>query len=50
VLVEPLTFWARNSATGFQAQSVEHCIVCGSELEEDFALEAARMVSATLLR
>jgi len=50
VLVEPLTFWARSSCDGFQAEPVERCVSCGADLEEDFALEAARLVSASLLR
>jgi hypothetical protein len=50
VLVEPLTFWARSSRDGFQAEPVERCVSCGADLEEDFALEAARLVSASLLR
>ena len=48
--VEPLTFWARNSTGGFHPEPVECCVLCGAQLEEDFALEAARLVSATLLR
>ena len=44
VLVEPLTFWPRNSATGFRAEPVETCVSCGLELEEAFALEAAWIV------
>jgi len=44
VLVEPLTFWPRNSGTGFRAEPVETCVSCGADLEEAFALEAARIV------
>ena len=44
VLVEPLTFWPRSSATGFRSTSVERCVSCGTELEEEFGLEAARVV------
>ena len=44
VLVEPLTFWPRNSATGFRREPAEQCVSCGMELEEQFALEAARIV------
>jgi hypothetical protein len=50
VLVEPLTFWARNSPSGFHAKAVRSCVVCGADLEEDFALEAAHLVSLSLLR
>jgi hypothetical protein len=44
VLVEPLTFWPRSSATGFRTEPVETCVSCGVELEEALALEAARIV------
>ena len=44
VLVEPLTFWPKNSATGFRAEPAEECVSCGVDLEEAFALEAARIV------
>ena len=44
VLVEPLTFWPRNSATGFRTSPVERCVSCGGHLEETFALEAALIV------
>ena len=44
VLVEPLTFWPKNSATGFRVDPAERCVSCGADLEEAFALEAARIV------
>ena len=44
VLVQPLTFWPRNSATGFQADAVRECVSCGADLDEAFGLEAARIV------
>ena len=44
VLVEPLTFWPKNSATGFRTESAEECVFCGVRLEDAFALEAARSV------
>jgi hypothetical protein len=44
VRVEPLTFWPRNSAAGFHCTPVERCVSCGADLEEAFALEAARTV------
>jgi hypothetical protein len=50
VLTEPLTFWAQNSRTGYSPDPSEMCVACGAELEEAFALEAARLVSASLLR
>jgi hypothetical protein len=50
VLTEPLTFWPRNSQRGFRVEPTETCIECGADLEETFALEAARLVSAAMLR
>lgn len=44
VLVEPLTFWPKNSATGFRTEPAEQCVSCGAELDEVFGLEAARIV------
>jgi hypothetical protein len=44
VLVEPLTFWPRTSATGFCSEAAEECVSCGDQLEEAFALETARIV------
>ena len=44
VLVEPLTFWPKSSATAFRAEPAAHCVSCGVDLEETFALEAARIV------
>jgi hypothetical protein len=49
VRVEPLTFWARNSQRGFRAEPTTTCVDCGSDLEELFALDAARLVSAAML-
>ena len=50
VLSEPLTFWAQNSRTGYSREPTETCVACGADLEEAFAFEAARLVSASLLR
>lgn len=47
--VEPLTFWPRNSHHGFRADPTAVCVDCGADLEELFALEAARLVSAAIL-
>ena len=44
VLVEPLTFWPKSSATAFRTEPAEECVSCGADLEETFALEAARIV------
>ena len=44
VLVEPLTFWPKNSATGFRTEPAEQCVSCGVELDEAFGLEAAWIV------
>jgi hypothetical protein len=49
VLVEPLTFWARNSRSGFRTAPTQTCVVCGDDLEEAFALEAARLMSVAIL-
>jgi hypothetical protein len=49
VLADPLTFWPRNSQRGFQGEPPETCVECGVDLEEAFALEAARRVSAAML-
>ena len=49
VLTEPLTFWTQNSRLGFSPDPTVMCVACGAELEDAFALEAARLVSATLL-
>jgi len=49
VVLEPLTFWARNSRTGFSTTATETCVDCGVDLEEDFALEAARLVSIAII-
>ena len=48
VRTEPLTFWPRTSQRGFRAEPTAACSDCG-ELEEQFALEAARLVSAAML-
>jgi hypothetical protein len=50
VLSEPLTFWPRNSRRGFRTDPTEACVACGADLEEVYALEAARAVSAAILR
>ena len=44
VLVEPLTFWPKNSARGFRAEPTETCVSCGVQLEDVFGFEAARVV------
>lgn len=43
------TFWPRNSEQGFRVEPATSCIDCGADLEERFALDAARLVSASLL-
>jgi hypothetical protein len=43
VLVEPLTFWPKNS-TGFRTEPAEKCVSCGVQLDDAFGLEAARIV------
>jgi hypothetical protein len=48
-MVEPLTFWVRNSSSGFRTAPTDTCAVCGDDLEEAFALEAARLMSAAIL-
>lgn len=49
VRTEPLTFWPRNSQCGFRAEPATTCVDCGADLEEQYALEAARLVSAAML-
>ena len=49
VRTEPLAFWPRNSQRGFRAEPATTCVDCGAELEELFALDAARLVSAAML-
>jgi hypothetical protein len=49
VRTEPLTFWPRNSQRGFRAEAATSCVDCGIDLEELFALDAARLVSAAML-
>jgi len=50
VLVEPLTFWARDSQQhGFRMSPTETCVACRADLEDVFALEAARLVIASIL-
>jgi hypothetical protein len=43
VLVEPLTFWPKNS-TGFRTEPAEKCVSCGVQLDDAFGLEAARIL------
>lgn len=50
VLTEPLTFWARISQHGFRTMPTKACVACGADLEDMLALEAARLVSASILR
>ena len=50
MLTEPLTFWARNSQQGLRTAPTTVCVACGADLEDMFALEAARLVSASILR
>lgn len=49
VLTEPLTFWALDARSGSGTNETETCVDCGADLEEAFALEAARVVSASIL-
>lgn len=49
VLTDPLTFWPRNSRTGYRAEPSVTCVSCGVDLAEIFGLEAARLVSASML-
>jgi hypothetical protein len=49
VLTDPLTFWPQNSRTGYRAEPSTMCISCGVDLAETFGLEAARLVSASIL-
>jgi hypothetical protein len=48
VLTSPLTFWAQNSRRGYSSIPSTTCVWCGADLEESFALEAARLVSASI--
>lgn len=49
VLVEPLTFWARNSRHGFRRSPTDTCVACDADLEDVFAMETARRVIASIL-
>jgi len=49
VRTDPLTFWPRNSQRGFRADPATTCVDCGIELEDQFALDAARLLSAAIL-
>jgi len=49
VLADPLTFWPQNSRTGYRAEPAVTCVSCGDDLAESFGLEAARLVSASIL-
>ena len=49
VLTDPLTFWPQNSRNGYRAEPSSMCISCGVDLAETFGLEAARVVSASIL-
>jgi hypothetical protein len=44
VLVEPLTFWPRNFARRFRTEPADECVSCGAQLDDAFALDAARIV------
>jgi hypothetical protein len=48
VLAEPLMFWALGPRSGGTGET-EACVDCGADLEEAFALEVARVVSASIL-
>jgi len=48
VLTNPLTFWAQDSRRGYNSTPSTTCVWCGDDLEDSFALEAARLVSASL--
>jgi hypothetical protein len=50
VLTDPLTFWAQNSPRGYRSEPSTTCPSCGADLAESFGLEAARLVTASLLR
>jgi len=50
VLTNPLTFWAQNSRRGYSSIPSTTCVWCGADLEEGFALEAARLVSDSIFR
>jgi hypothetical protein len=49
VRTESLTFWPRTSHRAFRAEPTTTCVDCGADLEEPFALDAARLVSAAML-
>ena len=49
VLTDPLTFWPQNSRTGYRPEPSATCASCGADLAESFGLEAARLVSASIL-
>jgi len=48
VLTSPLTFWAQNSRRGYSSIPSTTCVWCGADLEESFAREAGRLVSASI--
>ena len=50
VLTNPLTFWAQNSPRGYDSTPSTTCAWCGADLEDCFAREAARLVSASIFR
>ena len=50
VLTDPLTFWAQNSRRGYRPEASTACVFCGDDLAESFGLEAALLVTASLLR
>ena len=49
VLTEPLTFWPQNSRDGYRGEPATACVACDADLAESFGLEAARLVSSSLL-
>jgi hypothetical protein len=49
VLTEPLTFWPRNSTNGYPVDPITHCVICGIPLDDQLGLEAAWLVSSSLL-
>jgi hypothetical protein len=49
VLTDPLTFWPQNSRRGYRPEPSNACVSCDVDLAETFGLEAARLVSASIL-
>jgi hypothetical protein len=49
VLTDPLMFWPRNSTNSYRVDPSIHCVICGIPLEDQLGLEAAWLVSSSLL-